>query len=96
MSIPVRISSRALAQIRTLRSSMNLNEDTYLRIGVKGGKGCMVVEKMIGFDQKTEQDEVFDVEDIQVLIRKGESLYLAGLEIDYVEDGNSRGFVFSE
>lgn len=94
MSIPVRFSPRALEQIRRLRSSMNLNEETYLRIGVKGGKGCMVVEKLLGFDQKNEQDEEFEVEDIHVLIRKGESLYVAGMEIDYIEEGSSRGFVF--
>lgn len=94
MSIPVRISQRALDQIRLLRSSMNLNEETYLRIGVKGGKGCMVVEKLIGFDQKNEGDEEFMIEDIHVVIRKGESLYVAGMEVDYIEEGSSRGFVF--
>ncbi|MBI1221287.1 MAG: iron-sulfur cluster assembly accessory protein [Bacteroidetes bacterium] len=94
MSLPIKFSKNALEHIRALRKSMNLNEDTCLRIGVKGGKGCMVVEKMIGFDQKTEQDEVYQIEDIRVLIRKGESLYIAGLEVDYVDVGNSRGFVF--
>ena len=73
---------------------MNLNEETYLRIGVKGGKGCMVVEKLLGFDQKTDNDEVFEVEDIQFVIRKGESLYVAGMEVDYLEEGNSKGFLF--
>lgn len=96
MSLPLKISEKALEQIRALRRSMNLNEETYLRIGVKGGKGCMVVEKMIGFDQKTDNDEVYQFDDVQVLIRKGESLYIAGLEVDYVEEENSRGFVFKE
>jgi len=96
MSIPIRFSQRALDQIRRLRTSMNLNEDTYLRIGVKGGKGCMVVEKLIGFDQKTENDELFEVEGVKFVIRKGESLYIAGMEVDYLEEENSRGFLFKD
>jgi len=94
MSVPIQSTPRALDQIRKLRASMNLNEETYLRIGVKGGKGCMVVEKLLGFDQKTDNDEVFEVEDIQFVIRKGESLYVAGMEVDYLEEGNSKGFLF--
>ncbi len=94
MSVPIQFTPRALDQIRKLRASMNLNEETYLRIGVKGGKGCMVVEKLLGFDQKTDNDEVFEVEDIQFVIRKGESLYVAGMEVDYLEEGNSKGFLF--
>lgn len=96
MSIPVRFSEQALAQIRQLRQSMNINEELCLRIGVKGGKGCMAVEKIIAFDEKTEKDEVYEVDGIKVLIRKGESLYLAGMEVDYVSDEKSRGFVFRE
>lgn len=94
MSVPIQFTPRALDQIRKLRASMNLNEETYLRIGVKGGKGCMVVEKLLGFDQKTDNDEVFAVEDIQFVIRKGESLYVAGMEVDYLEEGTSKGFLF--
>ncbi len=94
MSVPIQFTPRALDQIRKLRTSMNLNDETYLRIGVKGGKGCMVIEKLLGFDQKTENDEVFQVEDIKFVIRKGESLYVAGMEVDYLEEGNSRGFLF--
>ena len=94
MSVPIRMSERAVEQIKRLRLSLNLNEETFLRIGVRGGKGCLAVEKFIAFDQKNEGDEVFETNDISVLIRKGESLYLFGLEVDYVEEGNSRGFVF--
>lgn len=94
MSFPIRMSERAVEQVKRLRQSLNLNEETYLRIGVRGGKGCLAVEKFIAFDQKQEGDEVFETEDIRVLIRKGESLYLLGLEVDYLEEENSRGFVF--
>ncbi len=94
MSLPLAFSTRALEQIRKLRKSMQLDENTFLRVGVKGGKGCMVVEKTIGFDTQQDQDEVYEIEDLKVLIRKGESLYIAGMEVDYVDDGTSRGFVF--
>jgi len=96
MSIPVRFSERALAHIRQLRQSMNLNDTICLRIGVKGGKGCMGVEKLIAFDEKGEKDEEFEVDGIRVVIRRGESLYLAGMEIDYLSEENSKGFVFRD
>ena len=95
MSIPVRFTPRALAQIRLLKKSMNLGNEMHLRIGVKGGKGCMAVEKLIGFDLLQENDEQFLVDDVSVVMRKGESLYVAGMEVDYVEEGNSKGFVFN-
>jgi iron-sulfur cluster assembly protein len=95
MSLPVRFTLRALEQIKNLRKSMNLPNDMHLRIGVKGGKGCMVVERIIGFDTQHEGDELFQSEGISIVMRKGESLYLAGMEVDYIEDENSRGFVFN-
>lgn len=95
MSIPVRFTTRALDQIKLLKKTMNLGSEMHLRIGVKGGKGCMAVEKLIGFDLQQESDELFWVDDLSVVMRKGESLYVAGMEIDYVEEGNSKGFVFN-
>lgn len=96
MSAPITFSQRALDHIRKLRTSMKLNDDTYLRIGIKGGKGCMGVEKLIGFDSKNDQDELFEVEGVHVVIRKGESLYIAGMEVDYLDEGNSHGFLFKD
>ncbi len=94
MELPVRITPKALDKIRELQKSLQLGPEQFLRIGVKGGVGCAGMQHLIGFDQQEEKDEVFQAEEINVLIRKGQSMYLLGMEIDYVEEEPSKGFVF--
>lgn len=85
----------ALNQIQALRKALHIQDHQYLRIGVRGGTGCMAVTQVIAFDEREERDELLDIQGIQVLIRKGESMYVLGMTVDYVEDGPSKGFVFS-
>ena len=50
---------------------------------------------ILGFDTKTDADEVFEVEGVKVLMNKAHGMYLLGMEIDYVSGLNNRGFVFN-
>jgi len=65
----------------------------YLRIGVKGG-GCSGLSYVLGFDKQEADDEMYDIEGISVLMKAAHGIYLFGMEVDYSDGLNSRGFVF--
>lgn len=65
-----------------------------LRIGVKGG-GCSGLSYVLGFDKPTSNDNDYETEGIRLVIDKAHELYLAGMEIDWQNGLNNRGFSFS-
>ena len=65
----------------------------YLRIGVKGG-GCSGMSYVLGFDKMEDDDELYDMEGVSVIIKKQHGIYLFGMDVDYQSGLNSRGFVF--
>lgn len=65
-----------------------------LRIGVKGG-GCSGMSYVLGFDEKKEGDEEFTLEDIPCVMTPSHAIYLLGMEIDWQDGLNARGFTFS-
>ena len=68
--------------------------DFGLRIGVIGG-GCSGFSYMLGFDELKEKDTVYDFEGIRIFMDKAHALYLLGMEIDWLEGLNNRGFIFN-
>ncbi len=91
----IKITPKAAEQIHKLRKSLQIKEDQFLRIGVKGGgAGCISVDHVLAFDKKNENDEVYQVAGMDVLIRKGEGMYVLGVEVDYLDEENSKGFIF--
>lgn len=65
-----------------------------LRVGVKGG-GCSGMTYILGFDQKLENDEIFETEGLTFIMNKSHGIYLLGMEIDWHGGLNSRGFTFT-
>lgn len=65
----------------------------YLRIGVKGG-GCSGLSYVLGFDAKEDDDEVYDIEGIPVIMKAAHSIYLFGMQVDFEGGLNTRGFEF--
>ena len=60
-------------------------EDSFLRIGLRGG-GCSGYTYDFGFVEKcNESDKTFKFGDLSVCIDKKSYLFLAGTEIDYEE-----------
>jgi iron-sulfur cluster assembly protein len=91
---PVALTEGALKEIRRLIVDKNLGQEYGLRIGVKGG-GCSGMSYLLGFDKIDEKDQVFTYEEIPILMDPAHGMYLAGMEIDYVEGLNNRGFTFN-
>jgi len=89
----VTFTPAALAQLERLKKSLSVGPDQYIRVGVKGG-GCGTTAFMLAFDHRNEKDEEYDVQGIKILVTRGQSMYILGMTIDYVEEEESRGFVF--
>lgn len=90
----IRITSAALTEFQKLLSEKDLGDEYGLRVGIKGG-GCYGFSYLIGFDKKTEQDTEYDIGGMKVFMQKSHSMYLMGMEIDFYNDLNNRGFVFN-
>ena len=93
--VPIRISDRALAEIRHIQTHKNIPADYALRVGVRGGGGCGGFSYLIGFDHPRPADEQFRFDGLTVLIEKRHVMYLVDTEIDF-EDGEVRGFTFQK
>lgn len=91
---PVTLTEAAAREIRNFRSQPGFNPNQYLRIGVKGG-GCSGMSYVLGFDEKQDADNEFESNGVKCLINKQHSMYLLGIEVDWQENDESRGFTFS-
>ncbi len=91
---PITLTAGAIKQLKRIMAEQNIPSDHGLRIGVKGG-GCSGFTYILGFDKPKEKDNTFEVEGIQVLMEKSHGIYLLGMEIDWVDGLNNRGFSFN-
>ena len=91
---PISITSTALLQLEAIRREQRIPETYGLRVGVKGG-GCSGFSYILGFDERKAEDQVFALGDLTVLMNRGHGLYLLGMEIDWVEGLENRGFSFN-
>jgi len=91
--IPVNITAAAMQEIHQLYLKENNRENKGLRIGVEGG-GCAGFSYVLKFDTKTEHDQVYFLDDIEIYINKTEQMYLFGTSIDFKTGLENRGFVY--
>lgn len=94
VSSPVSLTAGAVKEIQRLMNEPGFDKAQYLRVGVKGG-GCSGMSYVLGFDVKEGNDKEFEVEGIPCIINKSHELYLAGMEIDWSDGLDNRGFTFS-
>lgn len=87
------LTESAVRQLRRIKEEQHISDDHGLRVGVKGG-GCSGFSYILGFDQSKEDDITFEAGGIEVMMNKAHALYLIGIEIDWVEGLENRGFTF--
>lgn len=92
--VPVKFSENAIIELKRLYQTLDVKDDQYLRIGVKGG-GCSGMSYLLAFDRKQENDKVYDIDGIPVVMDKAHGMYVLGMEIDYENGLNNRGFSFN-
>ena len=91
---PVKLTDSAVTEVKRLMAEPGFDPQQSLRIGVKGG-GCSGLSYLLGFDRKEEDDEVYEIEGIQVLMKKAHGIYLMGMEVNFEHGLNARGFTFT-
>lgn len=91
---PIHLTEGAIKQIKSIIKEQNIPSGYGLRIGVKGG-GCSGFSYILGFDEIKEGDDTFEVKGVKIFMQKSHAIYLLGMEIDFVEGLDNRGFSFS-
>ena len=93
MTTAITVSDRAARRIgEILKTEGN---GAMLRISVEGG-GCSGFQYHMAFENQTnESDEVVDFDGLKVAVDQMSSMYLEGVEIDYIETLEGAGFKFN-
>lgn len=94
MLVPIKITEKAHDEIKNIIDHKNIPKGYALRIGIKGG-GCGGISYALGFDQPRDGDQNYDIEGLAVLIEKKHIMFLMGMQVDFYEGNEARGFVFS-
>jgi iron-sulfur cluster insertion protein len=90
---PVTLTPQAVRKIKEARKAGGL-EGKALRLVVKGG-GCSGFTYGLDFDDQASEDELlYRVEDLDVVVDPVSADYLAGTEVDYASGLTSAGFKF--
>jgi iron-sulfur cluster assembly protein len=91
---PVSFTEGALREIRRLQEMDSANAGKLLRVGVKGG-GCSGLSYVLGFDDKQDTDELYEYKGLRFIMNPAHGIYLMGMEIDWQDGLNARGFTFN-
>ena len=94
VSIPVSLTANAVEEIKRLMNEPGFDTTQQLRVGVKGG-GCSGMTYVLGFDQTMDGDESFEIEGIPCIMNKSHQMYLFGMQVDWQDGLNARGFTFT-
>jgi len=90
----IRLTPVASTKVKEIMS-MQTPVPTALRVAVVGG-GCSGFQYHMAFENQTnESDEVVDFDGLKVAVDQMSSMYLEGVEIDYIETLEGAGFKFN-
>ena len=90
---PVELTERAADQVRKIRDDEELEDELCLRVAVEGG-GCSGLSYKLGFDYKSDEDEVLVSHGIEIIVDPKHMMYLKGISVDYPDGLDARGFTF--
>lgn len=85
----VTLSESAVEKVKEMLSERDT--ENALRIFVKPG-GCSGFSYGMALDLKKEEDNVFDIQGVQVVVDGGSLDLVSGSEVDYVDDLTGQGF----
>jgi iron-sulfur cluster assembly accessory protein len=85
------VASTKVKEIMTMQNP----SPTALRVAVVGG-GCSGFQYHMAFENQTnDTDQIFEFDGLKVAVDQMSSMYLDGIEIDYIETVEGAGFKFN-
>ena len=94
IKIMINLTPTAAVKVKEIMS-MQTPVPVALRVAVVGG-GCSGFQYHMAFENQTnDSDEVVDFNGLKVAVDQMSSMYLEGVEIDYVETLEGAGFKFN-
>jgi iron-sulfur cluster assembly protein len=85
------LTEKAAAKIGELLGGQADLEGQALRVAVRGG-GCSGFQYALAFDRAKEDDHVFEVDGVSVIVDKVSMQFVFGSVVDYVEGLQGAGF----
>lgn len=90
----IKVTDKAKDRILDLKQDENKQGERNLRVSVTGG-GCSGLMYNLSFDQEvSEADQVFEDNQVKILVDKKSLLYLLGTTLDFSDGLNGKGFQF--
>jgi len=89
---PIVFTKGAIMELKSIIK--DTNEQNPLRIGVKNG-GCSGFSYILNFEEKQENDTIYTIDEIKVIIDPLHLEHINNLEIDFQQDLNNRGFIYN-
>jgi len=90
----IRLTEKAVAQVRRLMAQENIPETHGLRVSVKGG-GCSGLSYVLGFDaDPKETDKVMEMYGMRVFLDPKSLFHISGTVLDFSDGLNGKGFIF--
>ncbi|HEU0024187.1 MAG TPA: iron-sulfur cluster assembly accessory protein [Thermoleophilaceae bacterium] len=90
----VQLTDIAAEKVREFMTGQSAGEGVGLRVGVRGG-GCSGFQYALALDEKNDDDHVFDVSGIPVLVDPASLRYVDGSTVDFTENFMGSGFEVS-
>jgi len=87
----ITLSAKAVEKIGELLGGQGDAEGQALRVAVRGG-GCSGFQYALAFDRAKEDDHVFEVDGVAVIVDKTSMQFVFGSEVDYIEGLQGAGF----
>lgn len=92
----IKVASSAREKVSVLMQEEGFDPSSaYVRVGVKSG-GCSGLSYDLSFDaEKQENDQLFEDNNVKIVVDKKSLLYLVGTTLEYSGGLNGKGFVFN-
>ena len=92
----IELTERAAQEVKTILEQNSLPADnSYLRLGVKGG-GCSGFSYALDLtENKNDNDEEWEAHGVKVICDPQSYVYLKGVSVDFKDEVMGRGFVFT-
>ena len=88
---PITLTDKAASKIQELLGETPEGEEQALRVAVRGG-GCSGFQYQLAFDERRDDDIVFEDHGLQLLVDPQSLSYVDGSQIDYVDSLTGAGF----